>query len=429
MAQTTVALDTLGCKLNQAETESLARQLSSAGYRLVNSCHLADIYVLNTCTVTHIADRKARHLLRLARRSNPKALIVALGCYAQRAPEELSQLGAADLILGNREKHALLELWEVQRRASEHRGEDSISSGNGCSALRHRSMVKIQDGCSYFCSFCIVPYVRGRERSAPVAEVGAEVKARVAEGCKEVILTGTNIGTYGWGLPGAGLKLLIQHLLSETEIERLRLSSLQPQDLTPELLGLWGDKRLCRHFHIPLQSGCDTVLQRMRRRYSTEDYKKAAQLIREAVPGAAITTDIVVGFPGETEEEFKESLLFSQKMGFAGIHVFPYSARSGTPAAEMPDQIMEQAKRERKEKMLRLSQDLAQSFQEKNLGQTLTVLWENREGGVWSGLSDNYLRVFVKSQENIANKLLPVRLTDVCEQGLCGEIVKGGEDG
>lgn len=408
-----LALETLGCKLNQAETESLARQLLSKGYQLAGSAEEADVYVLNTCTVTHIADRKARHLLRLARRSNPRVLIVAIGCYAQRAPEEIKQLGMVDLILDNKGKNHLVEILtrdrkeEVGNPQSEHQ--------------RTRSLIKIQEGCNDFCSFCIVPYIRGREHSLPLEEVLREIKARVAAGYREVTLTGTKIGAYR--LNGDGLTRLVEHVLSQTELPRLRLSSLQPQELTPELINLWADDRLCPHLHIPLQSGSEAILRRMNRRYSIADYERAASLVREAIPELAITTDILVGFPGEGEREFEESYRFCEKLGFANIHVFPYSTRHGTAATRTPNQVKEKVKKERSRRMLVLAEQSRQKFRQQFLGRTMAILWEREsEQGVWSGLTANYLRVFTRSEQQLTNRLLPVKLIAEHAEGLFGEL-------
>ena len=418
-----VTLETLGCKLNQAETDSLARQLLSKGYQLAESAREADIYVLNTCTVTHVADRKARHWLRSARRTNPRALIVAIGCYAQRAPEELRQLGIVDLILGNKQKNRLVEILE-NRNLRNRRARSPYKEYHS----RTRSLIKIQEGCNSFCSFCIVPYIRGKERSLPLEKVIQQVKERVAAGYKEVTLTGTKIGAYRWNGENHGsLPRLIEHILHQTGVKRLRLSSLQPQDLTPELVRLWADERLCPHLHLPLQSGSQAMLQRMNRQYSITDYERAVSLAREAIPDLAITTDILVGFPGEGEKEFEESYCFCQEMGLANIHVFPYSPRLGTAAARMPHQVEERTKKERSQRMLALAQQSAQHLREQFLGRTMTVLWEGKsEQGVWSGLTSNYLRVFVRSEKELTNRLLPVKLVAEHPQGLLAELADGG---
>ena len=406
-----IALDTVGCKLNQAETQLLAQQFAQAGYRLVSASGEADVYILNTCTVTHVADRKCRRLLRLAHGRNPDALVVAVGCYAERARQELAQIEGVDLVLDNSEKLHLLRLLEESGRLS-----SSLYGQRGSTIIRAdfrtRAFIKVHDGCNSFCSYCIVPLVRGREKSTPIDQVVADVKDRVAEGYKEVVLTGTEIGSYNYG--GISLRGLLQHILTETEVARLRLSSLQPQEIAPELIRLWRDNRLCRHFHLSLQSGSDGVLSRMKRRYTAGDYQRAVALIRTLVPQAAITTDIIVGFPGETEAEFEQSYELCRQMEFARIHVFSYSLRQGTQAAQMPHQVEAQIKKQRSQRMLTLAKESAQNFRRQFLGKTMPVLWEKRSGdGVWSGLTDNYIRVYAKSDKDLTNRLLPVKLVEL----------------
>ncbi|GAI26273.1 unnamed protein product, partial [marine sediment metagenome] len=269
--------------------------MAEAGYELVPSAEKADVYILNTCTVTHIADRKSRHLLRQARRQNPDARLVAIGCYAERSPQELAQIDGVDLVIGNEQKPHLLRRLQESEYLGSPLSTRMSHHYNGC---RTRAFIKVQDGCHNFCSYCIVPLVRRREESTPVDKIVAEVRQRVADGGKEVVLTGTEIGSYGG--EGVNLKGLLERILAETDITRLRLSSLQPQEISPELINLWQDSRLCPHFHLSLQSGSDTVLGRMKRRYTIADYERAVALIRGAVPEAAITTDIIAGFPGET---------------------------------------------------------------------------------------------------------------------------------
>jgi len=414
-----VALDTLGCKLNQAETELLAKQLAEAGYRLVSPSNEADVYILNTCTVTHIADRKSRHWLRLAHRRNPDALLVATGCYAQRAPQELAQIEGVDLVLGNDEKPHLLRLLEECGCLSNPvRGQVDSASNNHYDDFRTRALIKVQDGCHSCCAYCIVPLVRGREKNIPVDQVVAEVRHRIANGYKEVVLTGTKIGSYSYN--GVNLKGLLKHILAETEVTRLRLSSLQPQEISSELVELWQDERLCRHFHLSLQSGSNEVLGRMKRQYSTGDYEQSVSLIRALVPEAAITTDIIVGFPGETDEEFQESYNFCRQMEFARIHVFPYSPRQGTEAARMPHKVSDKIKKERSQKLLALARESTQNFSQQFLGTTIPVLWEKQTDGIWSGLTDNYIKVYTKSDEDLTNKLLPVKLVEIKEDGVWG---------
>ncbi|MGB8707566.1 MAG: tRNA (N(6)-L-threonylcarbamoyladenosine(37)-C(2))-methylthiotransferase MtaB [Dehalococcoidia bacterium] len=415
-----VAIHTLGCKLNQAESELLARQFAEAGYSIVSG-DAADIHVLNTCTVTHIADRKSRHLVRLWRKRNPQALIVATGCYAERAPQELAQVGAS-LIIGNEEKMHLLDFMEPVTAAHCSAGQLAAAG-----VSRVRSFIKIQDGCDDSCTYCIVPQVRGREHCLPMADVINQVKEKVAAGYKEVVFTGTIIGSYKYN--GADLKHLIEQILANTNVERLHLSSLQPQDISADLLSLWQDPRLCRHFHLALQSGSDSVLRRMRRHYSVDDYRQAVSLIRKTMPDVAITTDIMVGFPGESIEEFEESYRFCKEIDFANIHVFSYSPRPGTLAARMPEQVSDKLKKERSQRMLQLAQESAGRFSKRFLGQDMTVLWEKEVApgsGIYSGLSNNYIRVFTESSKTLTNQFCQVHPARLHNQGLWVEVI--GED-
>ena len=412
-----VALDSLGCKLNQAEVQQLARQLLAAGYRLVAPDDRADIYILNTCTVTHVADRKSRHMLRMARRRNPHVRLVAIGCYAGRAPGELEKIEGVDLVIDNARKSQVLQLLE-----------DSFSINTVPAATspalpqdnRTRAFIKVQDGCRNFCAYCIVPLVRSHVESVPVEHVLAQVAERVAAGYREVVLTGTEIGTYSYG--GVDLKGLLARILAETAVPRLRLSSLQPAEISPELIGLWSDPRLCPHFHLSLQSGSDAMLVRMNRRYSTADYRRLVSLIRDSVPDVAVTTDVIVGFPGETDEEFQESYNFCRQMRFARIHVFPYSPRPGTEAASMPRPVPAAVKKERTRQMLALAEDSAYSYRQSFLNRTMEVLWEQKSGVIWSGLTGNYIRVYARSSEDLTGRLSPVRLVKQYRDGVFGTL-------
>lgn len=422
-----VTLESLGCKLNQAEMEALADRLVSRGHLLTGSAAEADVYVLNTCTVTHVADRKSRQALRSARRANPEARVIATGCYARRAPEELVRLGVVDVILGDAEADGVVDAIEGNGHVRTAR-----LSGDGTRGWsRTRSLVKIQEGCRDFCSFCVVPHTRGPGRSRTLDEVLAEIEGKAASGHKEVVLTGTKLGDYRSNGPGsAGLPELVRRILAETKVERLRLSSLQPADLTPELLALWRNDRLCPHLHLPLQSGSDVILRQMHRPYSLTEYESAVCQAREAIPGLSITTDMLVGFPGEGEGEFEESYRFCERMSFAGTHVFPYSKRPGTPAAAMPGQIDVKVKKQRGARMMALGKRSARRFRSRFLGQTIAVLWEDvSDAGLWSGHAANYLRVYVKSDERLADKMLAVRIVEEYADGLRGEMVNGGYDG
>lgn len=404
-----IAFETLGCKLNQAETEALARQFLSAGHEPVNKNDTADIYILNTCTVTHTADSKSRHLLRLARRRNPDALIVVTGCYAERTPDELQKIAGVNLVVPNTEKGNLLKLLQESGWLADASVMKKNHPGNPTRVLRTRAFIKIQDGCTNYCAYCIVPYVRGQEQSTESEKVIDLVKDRVAAGYQEIVLTGTRIGAYTDN--NIDLNGLVEHILGETGVLRLRLSSLQPREISDKFISLWHDKRLCPHFHLSLQSGSASVLARMGRHYSVNEYEQAVAMIRAMVPAVAITTDVIVGFPGETDEQFAESLEFCRRMEFARVHVFPYSPRTGTQAATMPEQVPATVKRERAARLRALAQESAHKFQEKFAGTMLDVLWEKQTGeGVWSGMTGNYIRVFKQDNSDLSNKLAAVRV-------------------
>jgi threonylcarbamoyladenosine tRNA methylthiotransferase MtaB len=398
-----VALETLGCKLNQAETESLSREFASAGCSVVSPEGPCDIYILNTCSVTRMADAKSRQLLRQKRHRNPQTCIVALGCYAESGRRELERVAGVDLMVDNSQKPDLVQLLKERGYL-----KTNFSVQIPTAPQRTRSFIKAQDGCTNFCTYCIVPSVRGPEKSLPAGAVIDQIKQRVSEGFQEVVLTGTEIGRYQDN--ACDLKGLLARILSETAIPRLRLSSLQPQEVSNDLLRMWQDPRLCRHFHLSLQSGSDTVLNRMNRRYTSSRYRQAVELIRLLVPEAAVTTDIIVGFPGENEFEFETSRSFCREVGFARIHVFPYSPRAGTAAARMTPQVDEAVKRERARQMRGLAADSSARFCSDLIERTLPVLFEQKTGAQWSGLTGNYMKVFVDSDLDLTNRILNVRL-------------------
>ena len=398
------AVHTLGCKLNQAESESLAAELAARGL-MVTTGNTADIFIINTCTVTHVADSKSRHLVRMLRALNPVSVIAVTGCYAERAGEELIRCGA-DIVSGNRDKAMLADLIAtvpLQKPCGAAAGE----------AGRVRSFIKIQDGCDRFCTYCIVPLLRPTLYSKDAGSVIREIRARSGDGYREIVLTGTEIGSYCSN--GLELTELIKLILRETPVARLRLSSLQPQDITGDLLGLWQDSRLCRHFHMALQSGSGGVLKRMGRRYTAGIFRKAVEMVRAAVPDASVTTDIIVGFPGESQDEFRESFEFCRRMNFAALHIFPYSIRPGTLAARLPGKVSGMVKKERSRIMLELAASSADEFAGRFMGRTGVVLWEKevRQGsGIYSGLTDNYIRTYARSSRVIANTISEVRLLD-----------------
>jgi threonylcarbamoyladenosine tRNA methylthiotransferase MtaB len=430
----TVAIETHGCKLNQADSNLLARQFVEAGYRLVDSVTEADVYVLNTCTVTATADAKARQALNAARRSNPNATIVAAGCYPQRAAEELARLEAVSVVVPNTDKHTLVSLVTDAREPTT--AHENVESGNASgqhgiylpdrlSFQRSRAMVKIQEGCNQVCAYCIVPKVRGRERSIPPESLVRQIKQHVEEGYREVVLTGTQLGTYGFDILGVSLPGLLRRILNETSVPRLRVSSLQPQEIGRELLELWSDTRVCPHFHIPLQSGSDGVLKAMRRRYDTKTFARVVEMVRSALPNAGVTADLIVGFPGEGEKEFQESQAFVRSMSFSDMHIFPYSQRPGTSAAYFKDQVHAPIKKERVAEMMDLARQDFRAFRLRQLGTARAVLWESpreRDGvTVWSGLTDNYIRVYTNREQLLRGTITKSRLTSVEGSWVCAQ--------
>ena len=413
----TVAIDTHGCKLNQADSQVLSSEFVRAGFRLVSPDDLADVYVLNTCTVTHVADSKARHSIRAAKRRNPNATIVATGCYAQRAPTELRALEEVDMVVGNVDKPVLVrQVLEWRDGAPVPCAVGAESEGYSPTAMRTRAMVKIQEGCNQVCAYCIVPKVRGRERSIPPDQIIGQINRYVAMGYKEAVLTGTQLGTYGFDLPETDLTALLEGVLSQTELARVRVSSLQPQEVHPRMLELWSNDRMCPHFHLPLQSGSGDVLKRMRRRYTPRLYVDAVEMIRQHVPDASITADVIVGFPGETDGEFEETIALCEEVGFAAMHVFPYSIRPGTSAAHFQSQVGPPVKHARVQRLLKIAESQAEAFRERFVGTTRAVLWEDITKASapavqeWSGLTDNYIRVASHSDRSLANQVTPARL-------------------
>ena len=410
-----VMMETHGCKLNQADTQLLSRELGSAGFTVSQSVEDADVYVLNTCTVTHVADRKARQAVRAAKRRNPDSIVVVTGCYAQRAPDDLSSMPEIDLVAGNMAKPALARM--IGNLTS---GPDSACAVGSDEALaqvlriRSRAMVKIQEGCDQVCAYCIVPTVRGRERSIPVDDIVATANSYADMGCQEVVLTGTQLGSYGFDLEDMNIAGLVGALIDRTEVPRIRISSLQPRDISEELLELWKNPRLCPHFHVPLQSGSDLILKRMRRRYTSAEFQRSVRHIKKAVPGVAVTADVIVGFPGETQSDFEDTVSACVQAGLASVHFFPYSIRPGTSAAYFDDQLDPAVKSSRVKELASVVDDLARRFREQSVGQTRPVLWERAtssdNGMAWQGLTDNYIRTRARSESNLANRITPATL-------------------
>jgi threonylcarbamoyladenosine tRNA methylthiotransferase MtaB len=412
-----IYLESIGCKLNQSEIETLARRFVTRGHQVVATPQEADLCVLNSCAVTHIAARKSRQAARRLRRHNPGARLVITGCYAQVAPGDLK----ADVIVGNTDKDRLVE--RLLGPSSPPASSIPPLSPSLLPQRRTRAFVKIQDGCDNHCTYCITRIARGPQKSRPRAEVLAEIQAWVETGYNEIVLTGVHIGGYGRDHgepPRDSLWRLVEAILAQTGVRRLRLSSVEPWEVTPDVFELWKDPRLCRHFHLPLQSGSDEILRRMGRGYTTANFAHLAEAARAAIPNLAITTDIIVGFPGETAAHFSRSLSFVESMGFARGHVFPYSARPGTPAASLPDRVPSFEKRARAARMRAVVRQATTQFQAQFIGQIVEVLWENRRNGQWHGLTDNYLRVTTHSDDNLAQAITPVQLAALTHEGLHG---------
>jgi threonylcarbamoyladenosine tRNA methylthiotransferase MtaB len=412
----------LGCRLNESEIEDLAWRFVSLGHSVVRDPKEAQLCVVNTCTVTGEAGRKSRQLVRRLARLNPETRIAVTGCHATIAGQEVQSLPNVAWVVSNAEKERLPELVVGSSRPDVVPGTRHLGPGT---LGRTRAFVKVQDGCDNRCTFCITTVARGDGRSEPLSQVVAEVRALVAAGFREVVLTGVHLGSYGRDRGEAdGLHQLIEALLLETDVQRLRLSSLEPWDLSPGFFGLWSDTRLCRQVHLPLQSGSDTILRRMARRTTTGEFAALAADARAYIPDLALTTDIIVGFPGETDAAFEESYRFVQSMDFARLHVFTYSARPGTASARMPGQVPTDVKASRSRAMRHLGAGLERSFHRRFIGRTLPVLWEFANGdGVWRGHTGNYLTVTTSCPAALANKITPTRLVETAGQGLRGEVL------
>lgn len=382
------ALHNLGCKVNAYETEAMQQLLEEAGYEIVPFQEKADVYVINTCSVTNIADRKSRQMLHRAKKMNPAAVVVAAGCYVQAAGEELKKDAAIDVIIGNNRKKDLVPLLD-EYFAGKHVEEDSlidIGKTREYEALHinkiadhTRAFIKIQDGCNQFCSYCIIPYTRGRVRSRKLEEIMEEIKGLVDKGYREVVLTGIHLSSYGLDLDGITLLDLMVKIDKIQGLERLRLGSLEPRIVTEEFTRtLAGLRTICPHFHLSLQSGCDATLKRMNRRYTTEEYEKGCQILRKYFDRPAITTDVIVGFPQETEEEFAQTIEFLKRIHFYEMHVFKYSRRAGTRAADMPGQLTENQKGQRSDVLLKLDQEMSLEYRKSFLGEEKEVLMEEK---------------------------------------------------
>ena len=425
------AIYTLGCKVNQYETQAMEAELTRRGHTLVPFDGEADAYIINTCTVTAVSDKKSRQMIRQARKRSPHAIVAVCGCYAQTDPEAVEAL-EVDLVMGTNDRMGFLDRLEalspdggqvvdvddaLRRRAFERLPAGGLEG-------RTRAMLKVEDGCVNFCTYCIIPYARGPIRSLPAAEAAAQAAKLAEEGYKELVLTGIEISSWGRDLEGKPeLMDLIEAVCAAAPECRVRLGSLEPRTITADFCRRGAAiPNLCPHFHLSMQSGCDSVLKRMNRKYDTARYYESVRLLREYFDRPGITTDLIVGFPGETEEEFVQTLDFVQKCAFSAMHIFPYSRRSGTPAAAMAGQCSNAVKEERAHRAGEVARGLRQAWLESWVGQTLPVLFEEEKDGLWRGHAPNYTEVFVSGQ-GLHNVIRDVKITGLHGEGLLGELV------
>ena len=433
-----VAFYTLGCKVNQYETEAMLEMFKEDGYEQVDSEEYADVYVINTCTVTHMSDRKSRQYIRRMKKKNPNAIIAVVGCYSQVSPEEILEIDEVNLVMGTNERRTIvdeikkLEIVEGEKKASTVDDimkvrafeEIEISQSNG----RTRAFMKIQDGCDRFCTYCIIPYARGgKVRSRDMESILNEAKTLAENGYEEVVLTGIHVASYGKDIKDEKVTLLdvIKKINEIDGIKRIRTSSVEPILFTDEFVNEVSKmEKVMPHYHLSLQSGCDETLKRMNRRYTTAEYKEIVDKLRREIPDVAITTDVIVGFPGETEEEFEKTYNFLKDIELSQMHIFKYSPRKGTKAADMDNQVNPQIKHERSEKLLQLNKDNFKKFASRMLNKEFDVLFEQSIGdNKYEGLTPNYLKTIIESDEDITGKILKVKITEVKDEYVEGILV------
>ena len=428
-----IAFYTLGCKVNQYETQALEQLVTQRGHSLVPFEETADAYVINTCTVTAVSDKKSRQVIRRARKAAPDAVIAVCGCYPQTHPDDVEKLGV-DLISGTGDRTGFVDLLEREWRdrqpitalddAFQRRSFESLPAG-GLEG-RTRAMLKMEDGCVNFCSYCIIPYARGRVRSLPLADCVRQARELEAAGYREIVLTGIEISSWGQDLEGKpelieAIEAICQGLSPET---RVRLGSLEPRTITPDFCRRAAAlPNLCPHFHLSMQSGCDTVLARMNRKYDSNRYYKSVTFLHEAYDRPAVTTDLIVGFPGETEEEFQQTLDFIQKCAFSAMHIFPYSKRPGTPAAKLPGQVRNAVKEERAHRAAQIARTMQDTYLDSWVGETVPVLFEEEREGLWRGHTTRYCEVEVQSVQPLHNQLRQVQITGHAGGALQGVLV------
>lgn len=414
----TVAFHTLGCKVNTYESNAMLKIFNEANYQEVDFKEVADVYVINTCTVTNTGDSKSRQMIRKAIRKNPQAVVCVVGCYSQIAPDEIKQIEGVGVILGTQYRKDIVKYVEEYLKT----GETIIKVDNVMNLRKFedlnidrfkntRAFLKIQDGCNNFCTYCIIPYARGRVRSRNKESVLAQAKKLVANGYVEIVLTGIHTAGYGEDLENYSFYDLLVDLVKIEGLKRLRISSIETSQISDEIIDLIGSNEvIVDHLHVPLQSGCDATLKRMNRKYTTGQYLEKINKIRSYLPNIAFTTDVIVGFPGESDEEFEETYNFIKKVNYSELHVFPYSQRKNTPAARMKDQVDDKIKHERANKLLALSKDLNQNFALNQIGKTLKVLFEKREGDYLVGHASDYLKVKMKTDDNLIGEIVNVKI-------------------
>ena len=426
------AFYTLGCKVNQYETQAMQQILLQRGDTLGDFDGICDCYVINTCTVTAMSDKKSRNAIRRVRRRNPEAVIGVCGCYAQTAPEELRGMDV-DVLIGTDGRVEFLDRlaqaardrqhWEHVEDAGLPRRFEQLPAGG--LAERTRALLKVEDGCNNFCTYCIIPYARGRVRSLPLESAVQEARKLAAEGYREIVVNGIEISPWGWEWhDGSCLRQLLTALCAAVPEVRIRLGSLEPRTIDEEFCrALSGFQNLCPQFHLSLQSGSDPVLKRMNRKYDTARYYESVRLLNEYFPGCAVTTDLIVGFPGESEASFEESLAFIRKCALTKVHIFPYSRREGTPADKMPDQVPKAVKEARAARAAAVAAELEDAFHSALIGTVQEVLFEQPEDGLYAGHAPNYAKVYVRSDEALRNRTCRVRITEPCREGVLGELV------
>lgn len=428
----TFSILTLGCKVNQYESEAMAELFEKNGYIQVdNDTDVADVYIVNTCTVTNLSDRKSRQYIRRAKRENPDSTVAVVGCYAQVAPKEVEKIEGVDVVIGTSERSKIVDLIEeakeedkkinIVRDIKKDRDFQFIKIDENFH--KTRSYMKVQDGCNRYCTYCIIPYARGTIRSRRIGDCVREAIRLANAGYKEIILTGIHVGSYGVDLGPVRLIDLIEAIAEVDGIERIRLSSVEPNIISEDFMRrAIACSKLCDHFHLSLQSGSNKVLKDMNRHYNREEFIEKTKIIKKYMPYAGLTTDIIVGFPGESDEDFEDSMSIVREVEFSKVHVFKYSKRKNTPAADRADQVDGNIKIKRSEELIKLQDQYLKKFREKNMPRTLKVLFEEFDQGYYFGYTDNYIRVKVKSDKDLINKILDVRLVDNEEVAL-GELV------